>query len=65
MKSATQILLNGIQHYLCSTTKDEDKQVSYYGEIFDKESFKGAFNIADSCHIVGRIKDGTKCIYYE
>lgn len=45
---------------LANFPKEEDKQISYYGEIFDKESFKGAFNIADSCHSLLMILIGIK-----
>jgi len=45
---------------LANCPKEENRQVSFYGENVKKDSFKGSFYITDSCHSLLMILIGIK-----
>ncbi|GEM_PF-2600080 len=45
---------------LANCPKEENRQVSFYGENIRKDSFKGSFYITDSCHSLLMILIGIK-----
>lgn len=45
---------------LANCPKEENRQATYYGEITDKESFKGSFCLTDACNSLLMILVGIK-----